>query len=135
MLFVSWELMSGLGWGDVSIRSLAGRLVCVYLSAVGIVCVAMLTATFYSLSELGATEGTLIKAIERRSLGRAERDAAVRLIQTWARRLLARLREDESMGSLLGSLSKRLSGVKRLSFSSPVMKRGSGVGSTSTRIT
>jgi len=96
MLFISWELMSGLGWGDVIVRSLIGRIVCVFLSAIGIVCIALLTATFYSLSELGATEGSLIKAIERRVLGTAEREAAVLLMQTWARRRLVRLRERRS---------------------------------------
>ena len=65
-LFTAYDLMAGVGY-SVTPVTVPGRAISVYLSSVGIVCIAVLTATLCSSSELDASEAWLISSIQRRA--------------------------------------------------------------------
>eukprot|EP00316_Scyphosphaera_apsteinii_P004440 CAMPEP_0119322832 /NCGR_PEP_ID=MMETSP1333-20130426/59307_1 /TAXON_ID=418940 /ORGANISM="Scyphosphaera apsteinii, Strain RCC1455" /LENGTH=491 /DNA_ID=CAMNT_0007330159 /DNA_START=161 /DNA_END=1636 /DNA_ORIENTATION=- len=81
-LLLSWGLLSGCGWSGIAqVATIIGRAIELVLAVAGIVSVALLTATFCSVSALDASESALLGELEKRQLTLRRRQAAARLMQ------------------------------------------------------
>lgn len=79
-LFSSFDLLTGIGWSSVAARTIGGRVVGLTISVVGILSIAVLTATLCTSSELDGTEVWLIRRLSDLHKSRAEKAAATKLI-------------------------------------------------------
>jgi len=80
-LFASFDIMTGTGWSVALARTLLGRLLSVLCALLGILCIAVLTATLCGASELDATEVWLIRSIQQRQANLAKSRYAIDMIE------------------------------------------------------
>jgi hypothetical protein len=106
-IYTAWDVVSGLGWGGVQVHSVGGHVVSIFLSIVGLVAVAYLTATFCSFSELDAAETMMLRSLDKRALIKVQRVLAARLIQhsirKWRIRFQRRKKGDGFEGAMEAS--------------------------------
>jgi len=103
--FTAFDVMSGIGWSIVTPVTILGRAVAVVLATLGVLCIALLTATLCSTSELNATEAWLIRAMEHRHRAMMLIQHATSLIQRVFMVLMLRqtVRKLEADGNTVGA--------------------------------
>lgn len=94
--FATFDLMVGTGWSSAISRTVVSRGVSILVSLLGVLSIAILTATLCSSSELDATEVWLIRAMQRRALATQKTKHALKLIEKASTML--RLRSAKSGG-------------------------------------
>ena len=95
-LFTSFDLMTGLGYTTSMPRTVLGRMCVVFLVLIGILCIAVITATLCGSSELDATEVWLIGTLLRRKMLSIKHDHSVRMIQRCAKLYHAKVRRRQN---------------------------------------